>query len=43
MTARRAAGAFLLLGVAALGGALTSVPARADKIRNPTAFFPGLD
>ncbi|WP_083467844.1 DUF2155 domain-containing protein [Methylobacterium tarhaniae] len=48
MTARRAAGAFLLLrgvvlGGAVLGGALASGPARADKIRNPTAVFSGLD
>ncbi|AWN50997.1 DUF2155 domain-containing protein [Methylobacterium sp. 17Sr1-1] len=40
MTARRAAGAFLLLGGALLG---TSAPAWADKIRNPTAVFSGLD
>lgn len=40
MTARRAAGAFLLLGAAVLGAA---VPAEADKIRNPTAVFSGLD
>jgi hypothetical protein len=43
MTARRAAGAFLLLGGAVLGGALAPAPARADKIRNPTAVFSGLD
>ncbi len=45
---RRAASAFpllrgVVLGAAVLGGALSSGPARADKIRNPTAVFAGLD
>ncbi|NGM35868.1 DUF2155 domain-containing protein [Methylobacterium sp. DB0501] len=43
MTARRAAGAFLLLGGVVLGPVLAPAPARADKIRNPTAVFAGLD